>query len=54
MAGDRVKVIAENVQTISASVEPTVQPTDYTKNLSWRRWPIMIIFMIYGIRGAHI
>jgi len=27
-------------------------PTDYSKNLSWRRWPILLIFMVYGMTST--
>ena len=27
-------------------------PTDYSKNLSWRRWPTMILFMLYGLTST--
>ena len=29
-----------------------ITPTDYAKNLSWRRWPILIIFMFFAMSSS--
>ena len=49
----RVKRIKKNavVPTISGP-DYKLDQTDYSKNLSWRRWPILILFMLYGMAST--
>ena len=46
--------IRENVPSVSERVfrKSKKKPTDYSLNLSWRRWPILVIFMIYGMTAT--
>ena len=46
--------IRENAPSVSERVfrKSKKKPTDYSKNLSWRRWPILVIFMVYGMTAT--
>jgi len=46
--------IRENAPSVSERVfrKSKKKPTDYSLNLSWRRWPILVIFMVYGMTAT--
>ena len=46
--------IRENAPSVSERVfrKSKKKPTDYSLNLSWRRWPILVIFMVYGMTST--